>query len=93
LLGEFVRVPERLITKIFQTNSLSRSWRFDIRSWLAATHSAAGAVSRARLRGRERFVLYAELTAFAAATVGSAVWRRTRKTVRALVRAAQPQRS
>src|SRR5262249_29987842 len=47
LLGEFVRVPEHLVTKIYQAQSLSRTWRFGFRAWSAVTLSAMQAVFRA----------------------------------------------
>jgi glycosyltransferase involved in cell wall biosynthesis len=66
LLGEFVRVPERLCTKIYLAKSLSRSWNFGARSWTAVTLSAMAAVSRSALSAREKLALHRELFAFAA---------------------------
>jgi hypothetical protein len=76
LLGEFVRVPERLCTKIYQPGSLSRS-----RSWVsrdtllhsAVALSAMRAVSRAEIPVREKFVLQGTVAAF----VWRKLWRRT----------------
>jgi len=39
LLGEFARVPETLVHKRYQPNSLSRSWEFNRRQWLEVTAS------------------------------------------------------
>jgi len=65
LLGEFVRVPELLCTKIIRSQSLSRGWRFGARSWNAVTLSAIGAVSRARIPIREKLALHATLVKLA----------------------------
>jgi glycosyltransferase involved in cell wall biosynthesis len=64
LLGEAVRIPERLVTKIYMTRSLSRSWNFGGRSWTAVTLSAAGAVWRANIPLREKLVLKFVLAGF-----------------------------
>lgn len=76
LLGEFVRVPERLVTKIYRPRSLSRGWDYGARSWAAATLSAMGEVSRAPIPSGEKLALDATLARFA--------WSRCR---RSLVRA------
>lgn len=65
LLGEFVRIPERLVTKFYMPNSLSRSWRFGARQWAAVTVSAMTAVSRRRLPARDQIRLHATLAGFA----------------------------
>ena len=57
LLGEFVHIPEPLVTKIFQPQSLSQSWSYSKRAWIAVAMSAAGAVRRAKIPAREKFVL------------------------------------
>ncbi len=57
LLGEFVRVPGRLCTKIYQSESLSRSWRFGPLDWIAVSLSALRTVWRAGIPQRERLVL------------------------------------
>lgn len=64
LLGEFVRIPERLCTKIYQTKSLSRSWSFGLGSWTAVTLSAMGVVARAEIPAAEKAALAASLIAF-----------------------------
>jgi glycosyltransferase involved in cell wall biosynthesis len=64
LLGEGIRVPERLVTKIYMTRSLSRSWNFGGRSWTAVTLSAAGAVWRADIPLHEKIALMPVLTGF-----------------------------
>ena len=64
LLGEFVRVPEPLCTKIFQPGSLSQTWSYSRRAWIAVALSAAGAVWRAKIPAREKFVLLGVPTAF-----------------------------
>jgi glycosyltransferase involved in cell wall biosynthesis len=80
LLGEFVRIPGRLCTKIYQPNSLSRSWQFGGRAWSAVTLSAMGAVSRARIPAREKLALHATLASFG--------WHQVRRSMRRnLVRA------
>jgi glycosyltransferase involved in cell wall biosynthesis len=73
LLGEFVRVPERLCTKIFQTRSLSLEWRYGAGPWSAAALSAIGEVSRARIPLGEKLVIAGTLSGFA--------WRHVRRAV------------
>jgi glycosyltransferase involved in cell wall biosynthesis len=65
LLGEFVRIPEVLCTKVIRSQSLSRGWNFSARSWNAVTLSSIGAVSRARIPIREKLVLQAVLVRLA----------------------------
>ncbi len=65
LLGEFVRVPERLCTKIYQERSLSRGWHFGARNWSAVTMSAMSAVLRAEIPAGEKLALTATLARFA----------------------------
>jgi glycosyltransferase involved in cell wall biosynthesis len=75
LLGEFVRIPDRLCTKIYLEKSLSRSWNFGARSWTAVTLSAIAAVSRSDVSPREKLVLDGELLAFAAGRIVKSVRR------------------
>jgi hypothetical protein len=69
LLGGFVRVPDILVTKIYQPTSLSRTWHFGARSWLAVTASARQALAHRRLPARERLPLEGTLAGFAAGKV------------------------
>ena len=78
LLGESVRIPEPLITKIYQERSLSREWRHGLRHWGAVTLSAAGAVARAGIGAREKLVLHAALAGTFGRQVRAAVGRRLR---------------
>jgi glycosyltransferase involved in cell wall biosynthesis len=64
LLGGFVRIPQRLVTKFYLPGSLSRSWRFGARQWAAVTVSAMKAVSRRRLPLRDQLRLHATLARF-----------------------------
>ncbi|HYM82340.1 MAG TPA: glycosyltransferase family 2 protein [Candidatus Limnocylindria bacterium] len=66
LLGEFVRIPECLVTKIYQQRSLSRGWDFGGRSWSAVTLSAVATVSRAQIPVREKLALFGTLAVFLA---------------------------
>jgi glycosyltransferase involved in cell wall biosynthesis len=66
LLGEFVRVPEILCCKVYQPNSLSRSWSFSYRSWLAVALSCAAVIRRSDLSRTEKVSLYALLADCAA---------------------------
>ena len=66
LLGGFLRIPEPLVTKIYQPESLSRGWDFTLDSWRAATRSASEHLARARLPWRERAAIEFELVAFLA---------------------------
>lgn len=61
LLGEFVRIPEPLCTKVARPTSLSRDWHRHTSSWSAVTLSALGAVSRSGIPPREKLALYADL--------------------------------
>src|SRR5262249_31758504 len=65
LLGEFVRVPAPLCTKIYVPGSLSRTWDFGARSWLAVTLSAMGGVARSGIPPGEKLALQAALAGFA----------------------------
>ena len=62
LLGAFVRIPERLVTKFYLPGSLSRSWRFGARQWAAVAASAMTAVARRRLSLRDRMRLRATIS-------------------------------
>jgi hypothetical protein len=64
LLGGFVRIPERLVTKVYVPGSLSRGWRFGARQWAAVTASAMTAVSRRRLPIGAHVRLHATLAVF-----------------------------
>jgi glycine/D-amino acid oxidase-like deaminating enzyme len=63
LLGEAVRIPERLDTKIYQEQSLSREWRYGLGHWAAVMLSASAVAWRAEIGLRERLVLQATLVA------------------------------
>jgi glycosyltransferase involved in cell wall biosynthesis len=49
LLGEFVRVPEVLYTRIVRKTSLSRTWNYTARKFLAATLACGREIYRSRL--------------------------------------------
>ena len=76
LLGGFVRIPERLVTKYYLPESLSRSWRFGARSWAAAAASAMTAVSRRRLPLRDGLRVRASIAGFVLRQVRRSVRRR-----------------
>lgn len=61
LLGEFVRIPEILVTKIYQEQSLSRQWKFGVWPWFAVALSGAGSVWRSDIRGHEKALLMVSL--------------------------------
>jgi glycosyltransferase involved in cell wall biosynthesis len=61
LLGEFVRIPEPLLIKHYRAESLSRSWRFDFRSWLPVAGACAREIRDADLTWTERLPLYLAL--------------------------------
>lgn len=65
LLGEFARVPERLCTKIYREQSLSRQWYVGARAWTAVTLSAMREVARARIPIAEKLALHGTLAALA----------------------------
>lgn len=75
LLGEFVRVPKRLVTKIYLPTSLSRSWSFGVRSWCAVALDAMAMVSGTQLRPGEKLALYGALTWPARERAGRAMRR------------------
>ena len=70
LLGEFVRVPECLVTKVYTPQSLSRQWRLGAWPSSAVALSALREVVRARLPAGEKLALANLLAQFA--------WRRIR---------------
>jgi glycosyltransferase involved in cell wall biosynthesis len=82
LLGEFVRIPQCLCTKIYQPRSLSRGWSFGARSWSAATLSAMTEVARANISTREKLVLHGALAGFAGHQVRRAIRRALRRPFR-----------
>ncbi len=84
LLGEFVRIPEPLCTKIYQPESLSRGWSFGVRSWSAVTLSAMAAVSRAEIPTGEKLVLFGTLAAFAWSRLGDVIRRALIRRLRSL---------
>lgn len=92
LLGEFVRIPERLCTKIFQPESLSRSWSYSRRDWIAVALSAAAAVSRAKIPIRDKVVLLGVPTAFVARRLVRAARLFPRWSLRRLRRGAEKER-
>jgi glycosyltransferase involved in cell wall biosynthesis len=57
LLGDFVRVPDRLVTKFCYPHSRSRTWRLGLWPSTAVTLSASAAVLRARVPWNEKLVL------------------------------------
>jgi glycosyltransferase involved in cell wall biosynthesis len=77
LLGEFVRIPECLCTKIFQPRGLSQSWTYSRRAWIAVAISSAQAVARANIPLSEKFLLLKVPVAF----VGRRVRRTGRRTL------------
>lgn len=90
LLGEFVRVPETLCTKIYQPRSLSRSWAFGFGSWRAVTASAMEVVSRSRLPWAERLALRGELAACLGGHARDAVLRAARRMKRGAGPSSEP---
>lgn len=83
LLGGFVRIPERLVTKFYLPDSLSRSWRFGARQWAAVTASAMTAVSRRRLPACDQVRLHVTLASFALRQFRRSVRRRLRAAIAA----------
>ncbi len=79
LLGSFIRIPERLVTKIYLPTSLSRTWRFGARQWAAVAVSARTAIIRRGLPLRDRIRLEAALAGF--------VLRQFRRSLRTRLRA------
>jgi glycosyltransferase involved in cell wall biosynthesis len=87
LLGEFVRVPDRLCVKIYRAQSLSRQWRHGARSWSAVALSAMGAVSRAPLSASEKWKLHRALVTLAALRIR----RSAARALRGLVATRRPE--
>ena len=86
LLGEFVRIPEPLCTKIFQPDSLSKSWRYSRRDWIAVAASAAEVVWRAEIPAREKLLLAGVPASFVARRLVRVARRAPRWLVRRLRR-------
>lgn len=63
LLGEFVRVPEVLCTKIFTKQSLSRTWSTYRWAWIGVTLSCAREILRSDLRAHEKVLFLGALGA------------------------------
>lgn len=61
LLGESIRIPEILVEKHYQKNSLSRGWNYSPRHSLGAALSCAREIYQARLSPGESLRLYATL--------------------------------
>ena len=61
LLGEFVRVPEALITKVWRTEGLSTSWKGTPWQAVGVATSCAREIARAPITASERILLYREL--------------------------------
>lgn len=76
LLGSFVRVPERLFTKVLRPDGLANSWRYSAWDWFAATLSCAGEVRRAALPLRDESRLHAQLCRTSARLVVAACRQR-----------------
>jgi glycosyltransferase involved in cell wall biosynthesis len=89
VLGEFVRIPEPLCTKIFQPDSLSKTWSYSRRDWIAVAVSAAGALAGANITLREKFALLGVPTAFVARRLLRVARRSPRLVLRSLRRGTQ----
>jgi glycosyltransferase involved in cell wall biosynthesis len=70
LLGGFRRISERLVTKIYQPRSLSRSWDFGFASWAAVTEDAMRMILSAPIPAGEKRVLLGTLAACLAGRAG-----------------------
>jgi glycosyltransferase involved in cell wall biosynthesis len=86
LLGEFVRIPEALCTKIFQPDSLSKTWSYSRRDWIAVAMSASGGVWRANIPLREKLLLVRVPAGFVARRLARAAVRSPRWLLRRLQR-------
>lgn len=84
LLGGFVRVPERLVTKVYVAQSLSRSWRFGARQWAAVTLSAMEGVRRAGLPADQAMAVNRALVEFASGRIARSLKRAGREALRAV---------
>lgn len=73
LLGEFVRVPQDLCTKVYTSQSLSQSWGYGVGPTLAVAWSAVRSVGRSGIAWREQLAVDAAITRFA--------WRPVRRAV------------
>ena len=80
LLGEFVRVPDNLCTKIYTRQSLSRGWKRGAWPTFAVALSAMREVARARLSARECLAVESALARFAGRSLRRAIGRGLRRT-------------
>jgi glycosyltransferase involved in cell wall biosynthesis len=81
LLGEFVRIPEPLVTKIYKNDSLSLTWSYSKRNWIAVAASAARVVLRAKIPAREKAALVEVPVTFVASRLGRRARRLPRRSL------------
>lgn len=79
LLGEFVRIPAPLCTKVYTHQSLSRSWTIGVGPTIGVTLSALREVARAQAPVREKLFVGADLLRYAGRTLRQAAGRRARR--------------
>lgn len=79
LLGEFVRIPQVLCTKVYTRQSLSRGWTAGARPTIAVTLSALREVARAKAPGREKLVIGRDLLRYAGRSLRQAIGRKARR--------------
>ena len=64
LCGEFARTSLPLSTKVLRKESVAAQWAFPPRLWYSLAFSCAGGVLGARLRARDKLILWQELAKF-----------------------------
>lgn len=79
LLGEFIRIPENLCTKIYTQQSLSRTWRDGVGPTNAVALSALREVTRARVPARIKLAIGGELVRFGWRSIRQAIGRELRR--------------
>lgn len=80
LLGEFVRIPQVLCTKVYTRQSLSRGWAAGAGPTIAVALSALREVARAKAPGGEKLVIGGDLLLYAGRALRQAIGRRARRT-------------
>lgn len=82
LLGEFVRIPEPLIRKVWRSNGVSVSWGHSLWKSIGVLLSCMREVRRANLPFREEVIVQRELMQYGLGAAGAVAVRALRASSR-----------